>query len=73
MFFSANLQVSDITETVHKTDSTIIYAKTLRYECEMFNFSLENSLKDAYDLIQSYQLYKNNRATEWQKFFKTLL
>ena len=39
----------------------------------MFNFSLENSLKDANDLIKSYQLHKNNRPTEWQKFFKTLL
>ena len=62
-----------ISETVRKTDSTIICAKTLRHECEMFNFSLENSLKDANDLIQSYQLYKNNRPSEWQKFFKTLL
>ena len=73
MFFSTNLQASDIAETVRKTDSTIICAKTLRHECEMFNFSLENSLKDGNDLIQSYQLYKNNRPTEWQKFFKTLL
>ena len=39
----------------------------------MFNFYLENSLKDANDLIQSYQLYKNSRPTEWQKFLKTLL
>ena len=39
----------------------------------MFNFSLENSLKYANDLIQSYQLYKNNQPTEWQNFLKTLL
>ena len=73
MFFSTNLQASDIAETVRKIDLTIICAKTSRHECEMFNFSLENSLKDANDLIQSYQLDKNNRPTEWQKFFKTLL
>ena len=30
----------------------------------MLNFSLENSLQDANDLIQSYQLYKNNRPKQ---------
>ena len=73
MFFSTNLQASDITGTVRKTDSIIICAKTSRHECEMFDFSLEISLKDANDLIQSYQLHKNNRPVEWQNFFKTLL
>ena len=73
MFFSTNLQASDIAETVCKTDSTIICAKNLCHECEMFNFSLENSLKDANDLIQSYQLYKNNQPTECLKNFKTHL
>ena len=71
MFFSTSLKTPDIAETVRWVDTTIACAKDLRKECEIYDFSLEGSYKDADDLKESYEVYRNNRPSEWQNSSKS--
>lgn len=59
-----SLGVSDIVETVRKTDMTTIYLKTLQSEDEQHSFSFLASYKDLDDLIHNYKLIKKTCSSE---------
>ena len=73
MFFSSNIKATDIAETVRTTDEVSVCANLLRDECKGYDFSLQNSYRDADDLSISYNTFKENRPVVWDKFFKSLL
>ena len=73
MFFSSNIKATDMAETVRTTDEVSVCANLLRDECKGYDFSLQNSYRDADDLSISYNTFKENRPVVWDKFFKSLL
>ena len=73
MFFSSNIKATDIAETVRTADEVSVCANLLRDECKGYDFSLQNSYRDADDLSISYNTFKENRPVVWDKFLKSLL
>ena len=72
MFFSVNIQAADIAETFRSNDAIKICGNILHDECKAYNFSLKNAYRDATDLSISYDIFKQNRPVQWEKFLKSL-
>ena len=72
MFFSTKLRASDIAERVCRSNATTLCGKTLRIECEQYNYSVKMFYENADELIHSYKVFKNNRPM-LQKFLKALV
>ena len=76
MFFSTNVRAGEIAESLRsKTDEDIIIAcaKTLREECNSYNFDIDYSYCDANDVTISFNIYKDDRPKRWETFFKNLV
>ena len=54
------------------SDAVKICGNILDDECKAYDFSLENVYRDAADLSISYDIFKQNRPVQWEKFFKSL-
>ena len=64
MFFSTSLKAPDIAETVRRGHEYCLRKGSP--QGVKYDFSLEGSYKDADDLKERYELYRNNRPSEWQ-------
>ena len=73
MFFLFSFKAHDIAETVRRIDDTTACAQSLRKECLLYDFSLNDSFKDADVLKISFELFQKGRPHEWQKFFEAIL
>ena len=69
MFYSVNINTSDITETLREVDVLKVCANLLREECRTYNFLLNITFCDADDLKLSFDVYKKNRPVSWNEFF----
>ena len=74
LFYSSRIQSGTVIETIRSNEPIEVCAKTLRAECETFNFGLNNSYRYANDLDLSLRHYYSStrQLTSWETFFDTL-
>ena len=72
MFFSTNIQSTDVAETLRCVDPLKTCAEELRSKCQFYDFGLKDSFHSADDLSISYNNYTKSRPAAWNSFFKSL-
>ena len=72
VFFSRHVQTTELVETIRSQDVIKDCARILKNECIEYEFSLEDSYKDANDVIASY-IFIKKRSGAWECFFNTML
>lgn len=73
VFFSRHVQTTELVETIRSQDVIKDCARILKNECIEYEFSLEDSYKDANDVIASYNIFIKKRPAAWECFFNTML
>ena len=73
MFFSSKVKSTDIAEQVRSIDVIIKCAKRIRNQMKNYNFDLDESYCDAYDISLIYDVFVKNRPLEWNTFCSALL
>ena len=73
VYFSRYVQTTELVEIIRSQDVIKDCARILKNECIEYKFSLEDSYKDANDVIASYNIFIKKRPAAWECFFNTML